>query len=204
MAGSESLIRLQMRGFPTTVISIPLPPLCPCFSHSLPPGAAAAVGVLRSTAGDSKLGGSLVVLRSDTWRQKEKGKCQGVTLLGPGDPSVGEAQAAGGAQAGCQLFLCLPFPPPRSKSSWGLSGCSSGACMASHTQGWPSRAKGHPRTALPSPPHHVVAKKCCFATKHRRGPPGIVSELGGSADPLPASGAPVRSPWGFPTLCPVP
>lgn len=72
MAGSESLIHLQMGGGSQLLSSpSPRPHSAPVSLNSLAGDAAAAVGALQSTAGDTELGGSLAVLRSDTWRQKE-------------------------------------------------------------------------------------------------------------------------------------
>lgn len=73
MAGSESLIHSQMGGGGPSCYHLhpPARVLPPVSLNSLAGDAAAAVGALQSTAGDTELGGSLAVLRSDTWRQKE-------------------------------------------------------------------------------------------------------------------------------------
>lgn len=111
---------------------------------------------------------------------EEKGKCQGVTLPGSGDPA---ATGSGGSSSSVEPSLCLPFPLWWWRSCWDAQPL---------TQGWLSRAKGHPQTAPPSLPHHLSARK-----EHRRGFLGVVLELGGSTDQWPTSEAPVRSLWGF-------
>lgn len=113
MAGSESLICLQMGGFPAAAISI-LPPLHPAPSAlrlflSLPPtGCHGCDGALQSTIRDREPAGSLVALRSDTWRQK-KGRCQDITLPGSGDLSAGEHRQWGELEQGGSFLSACPF-----------------------------------------------------------------------------------------------